>query len=125
MENKFNIIKLPIITKFDTEQFAKDICNVQPMTGECAQIFSLKARYAPKWYNFIRLLCRWLLRDKFGDMLHSFFEGWKVFDGKVWIPRQEFIEKYGVDKINRWPKPPTTIYEKIRYKIHQTIVRLS
>lgn len=59
------------------------LANVQPMSDDSGAIFSIEppASSPPD-------------RDRFSNMRHCFIGGWEVYDGRNWLPLDEFYTKY-------------------------------
>lgn len=89
-KNLFEVVKL--IRKHVPNMIAKDIVGVQPLPDDIFENF-LKMNITKEKSNI-----------KFGDLIHNFIYGYQVFNGKELIPIEDFMEKYGKEKINYWNK---------------------
>lgn len=80
-------MKIPKIDIMMPSINASEIFDVQPMTIPTGEIFKLKvSTESPKY--------------EFGDVLHSFMEGWIVYDGKSFVNFMTFIDKYGTEPLH-------------------------
>lgn len=92
-------IKMSMIREFTPSLIMQEIASVQPISDDA--------------YNGIYKMCVMSesYKHKFGDLVHSFFHGWIVFDGISFIPLDQFIRWFGKDKII---KSRREIYRKMR-----------
>ena len=75
-------VLLPMMRRIMPELMAGELASVQPMSEEVGDsLFSLKVRDKP-------------LRPRFGEIIHSFIEGWLIYDGNKHIPFEDFIQRF-------------------------------
>jgi len=84
-ENKEKII-IPIIKNYKGYSALDDIVAVQPMKEPHEGEWSLNVLDKEP-------------EHKFGETIHSFLYGYQAYDGNDFIYIDEFIDKYGKDKL--------------------------
>ena len=77
-----NNVSIPIMRNLLPYMFAQELVDVQPMSLEMGAIFNKLPITEPR------------LPDRFGDMSHFFAYGYKIFDGKEFIPLELFWENF-------------------------------
>ena len=84
-------VVLPLVRRTMPSLIAHDLMGVQPMSEDCAEIFKMKEA------NFCTV-------DYFGYVIHSFVNGWCIYDGNEYIPFEIFIDRFGTDEIEDFMK---------------------
>lgn len=90
MNNEMAKMLIPVVRKVVPNMIAKDIVDVQPMSGDID--FEELGRELEAVFSF-RYLDK-TPRHRFGSIIHSFIYGWLISDGRELITIEEFCERF-------------------------------